>query len=250
MLPLRISYEKGIGMLEHFFFYRKDNIIRFICLSILIFSLSALSSANAENPENQKDFYFIHPHYPKVKPKVIAVLPMDNFSLEPLVEKAMEKAVYERLIAKGYLRTNPDTVRTAMKEFGIQTPGQLAGISPAKLKEKLKCDALLMGQIEQSGTIHAGVYDAVVASCSLRLVDAASGDVLWRTEQWRSAHRQWQLDPLNAFLNIVGHEGDSLEGRVTWLVQEMLKTLPEGAIRVEEGDLLNQAKVIKADVTP
>jgi hypothetical protein len=237
-------------MREHVCSRCKDKIIRYACLGIIILSISTLSSANADNPENQKDFHFIHPQYAKVKPRVIAVLPMDNLSLEPLVEKALEKTVYEKLIAKGYQRTSPDMVRATMKEFGIQTPGQLAGIPLPKLKEKLGCDALLMGQIEQSGTIHAGLYDAVVASCSLRLVDAASGNVLWRTEQWRSAHRQWQLDPINALLNVVGHEGDSREDRIAWLVQEMLKTLPEGAIRVEEGDLLNQAKEIRVDVTP
>ncbi len=181
---------------------------------------------------------------------MIAVLPMDNFSLEPLMENALQDAVYERLIAKGYTRVSRQRVLDVMNELGIQTPGQLAGISPGKLKAKLGCDALLMGQIEQSGTIHTGLYDAVVASCSLRLVCATTGETLWRTEQWRSAHRQWQLDPINAFLNIVGHESDSRVDRIAWLVQEMLKTLPEGAIRVEMGDLLNQAKEIKAVVTP
>lgn len=237
-------------MPEHHCFQRHDKLQHFLCFCVTMFSMAILQPLYAENTKSQKEFYFIHPNYERLRPQVIAVLPMDNFSLEPSVEKALEKAVYERLIAKGYMRTSPEIVRTAMKELGIQTPGQLAGISWRKLKEKIGCDAVLMGQIEQSATIHAGLYDAVVASCSLRLVDAASGEILWRTEQWRSAHRQWQLDPINAFLNIVGHQSDSREDRIAWLVQEMLKTLPEGTIRVELGDLLNQAREVKAEVTP
>lgn len=219
-----------------------------ICTLLLL--MAAVASANAGEGDDRQDFYFIHPKYNDRRPQVIAVLPMDNFSLEPLMENVLQNAVYERLIAKGYTRVSRQKVLDVMNELGIQTPGQLTGISMGKLKEKLGCDALLMGQIEQSGTIHAGLYDAVVASCSLRLVCATTGETLWRTEQWRSAHRQWQLDPINAFLNIVGHESDSRADRIAWLVQEMLKTLPEGEIRVEVGDLLNQAKEIKAVVAP
>jgi hypothetical protein len=101
-----------------------------------------------------------------------------------------------------------------------------------------------MGRIEQSGAIHTGVYDAVVVSCSLRLMHCSSGKTLWQTEQWRAAHRQWQLDPINLFINVAAHEKGSREKRVAWLVHEMLKTLPQGHVNVEVGDLLNQAQEI------
>ena len=172
---------------------------------------------------------------------------MDNFSLEPDVEKVLYAEVYDRLKAKGYVRISVERVGTVMKKLGIQTPGQLAGISLTRLGKQLKCDAVLMGQIEQSGAIHTGVYDAVVVSCSLRLMHCLSGKVLWQTEQWRTAHRQWQIDPINLFINIAAHEKASREKRVAWLVHEMLKTLPQGPINVKIGDLLNQAQEIRAD---
>jgi len=192
-----------------------------------------------------KEFWFLHPDFDRYKPKVIAVLPMDNFSLEPDLEKTLYREIYERLTARGYMKISADKVNSVMKKLGVQTPGQLTGISLERLKNELNCDAFLTGQIEQSGAIHSGVYDAVTVSCSLRLVDCLKGETLWRTEQWRTAHRQWQVDPINAFINFAGHENASREKRVAWLVQEMLKTLPQGPVNVEFENLLEKAKEIK-----
>ena len=193
---------------------------------------------------SEKELWQLSPDYEVMKPKVIAVVPMDNFSLEPNVEKALYQEVYERLKIKGYMRISVEKVDAVMRELGIQTPGQLAGISLSRLGQKLKCEAVLMGQIEQSGTIHTGVYDAVAVSCSLRLVDCATGRMLWQTEQWRAAHRQWQVDPINLFINVAAHEKASREKRVACLAHEMLKTLPQGHVHVQIGDLLNQAQEI------
>ena len=166
---------------------------------------------------------------------------MDNYSLEPDVEKALYKEVYDRLNVKGYLKISVDKVNVVMNELGIQTPGQLTGISLNKLGKLLNSDAVLIGQIEQSSAIHSGVYDAVVVSLSLKLIDCSSGKILWQTEQWRTAHRQWQLDPINLFINYHANENASREKRVAWIVSEMLKTLPRGPVNVEYGDLFNQA---------
>ncbi|MFZ5906415.1 MAG: GNA1162 family protein [Nitrospirota bacterium] len=196
---------------------------------------------------SEKEIWDIHPDYENLKPQTIAVLPMDNFSLEPKVEKVLYQEVYSRLNEKGYMKISVDHVRSVMHKFGISTPGQLAGIEMKKLCNELKCDAVISGQIEQSGTIHAGVYDAVVVSCSLRLTLCSSGQTIWQTEQWRTAHRQWQLDPINLFINVMAHENTSRADRVAWLVSEMLKTLPKGPIAVEYGDLLMKAKEIPVE---
>ena len=178
-------------------------------------------------------------------PSVIAVLPMDNFSLEPDVEKHLYKEVYDRLIEKGYMKISAKRIQNVMKGLGIQTPGQIAGISLARLGRELNCDAVLMGKLDQSASIHNGPYDAVVVSCSLKLLNCATGEVLWQTEQWRTAHRQWAIDPINLFINFLSHENASRKERIAYLVYEMLKTLPKGTLKVETGDLLRRAKEIR-----
>ncbi|MEE4357625.1 MAG: GNA1162 family protein [Desulfococcaceae bacterium] len=219
---------------------------RIISFFLLIFFLPAVYHTGAG--ENIPDsFHKIHPEYTRLMPKVVAVLPMDNLSLEPDVENFLYDEVYNRLLSKGYIRISVESVREKMGRLGIQTPGQIAGISPQKLGKELNCDAVLIGQVDQSGTIHSGVYDAIAVSCSLGLMNCADGELLWHCQQWRAAHRQWSLDPLNAIINTFGHENASRKDRVAWLVQEMMKTLPEGPVRVVNDDLLNQAVEIQTE---
>ena len=104
---------------------------------------------------------------------------------------------------------------------------------------------MLLGQVDQSAAIHQVTFDAVVVSCSLKLIDCKSGELLWRGEQWRTAHRQWQVDPFNAIINVMAHSSSSRADRTAWLVQEIMKTLPAGKVTVETDNLLQKAEEIK-----
>lgn len=213
---------------------------------IIIFLGGFFSPLQAREKNIPEDRYTLHPEYDKYMPEVVAVLPMDNLSLEPEVENYLYNEIYERLKARGYVRISVDTVMQQMSELGVQTPGQIAGFSPETLGRKLNCDAVLIGQVEQSAAQHTGVYDAVVVSVSVGLIDCKTGERLWSCEQWRTAHRQWQLDPINALINLAVHEKASRKERVAWLVQEMLKTLPQGPVQVVRENLLDQAVEIKS----
>jgi hypothetical protein len=211
-------------------------------LFALMLTLAAGFAAAAADPQNEE--WQAHKDFERMRPVTIAVLPMDNLSLEPGVEEALYKAVYDRLAAKGYAKVSVDHVSAVMKRLGVTIPGLLAGFSPKRLGEELQADALLFGQIEQSARINQIAYDAIVVSCSLRLVQVESGTTIWYAQQWRTAKRQWQLDPVNALINSVLNANASREDRVTYLVQEMLKTLPAGPIEASTDNLLDKAKVI------
>jgi hypothetical protein len=197
-----------------------------------------------EIPENREE-WSVDPQFDAFNVVTIAVMPMDNFSLEPLLEESLQRVVQQNLEKRGYRRVPPETVSNVMKELGIKTPGQLAGIKPERLKKLLQADALLYGQVDQSAAIHAGAYDALVVSCSLRLVHAQSGKTIWRADQWRTAKRQWQLDPLNMLLNMAVHEKGSRTDRIAALAAQMMKTLPESIVMVDNDNLLDQANEIK-----
>ena len=214
----------------------------FFCLGVSLVILPP-SQSYAKAPDQEE--WFLHHDFQTLSPESIAVLPMDNFSLDPEMEGVLQHEVHQRLHAKGYRRISAQAVARQMEAFGVQTPGQLAGLSRQRLCEALNTDALLSGRVDQSGTIHAGVYDAVVVSCSLELTHCETGELLWQGEQWRATHRQWQLDPINALVNLGVHRSSSREQRLAWLVQEMLKTLSDGPVRVETDNLLLQAVEIE-----
>ncbi len=217
-----------------------------ILLAVTVLLLAGPDQGPAGEKQDQ-EFWEIHPKFEQYRPDVIAVLPMDNFSLELGLEDTLYNAVYERLQSKGYRRVSVERVSEAMGQLGIQTPGQLQGISLKRLSEMLNAQAVLLGQIDQSGHLQQDGYDAIVVSCSLKLIHCETGIVLWKGEQWRTAHRQWAVDPINILLNSLSHASASRTDRVEWLVQEMMKTLPSGKIEVEFGNLLDQATQIKAE---
>jgi hypothetical protein len=216
------------------------SLVRRFAAALGLWALAGFAVAQAPPDEEWQ----VHKDFERLRPITIAVLPMDNLSLEPGVEEALYKAVYERLASKGYAKISAEHVSTVMKRLGVTIPGLLAGFSPRRLGEELHADALLFGQIEQSARVNTIAYDAIVVSCSLRLVHVATGETLWQAQQWRTAHRQWQLDPVNALLNTMLHANASREDRVAYLVQEMLKTLPAGPVAIGDDNLLEKAKVI------
>jgi len=217
--------------------------LKTVLLVLLLFLLPI--NAFSEEP-SEREAWEVAPNFASFGVKNVAILPMDNLSLEPEGEKILYEAVYTRLKNKGYSKIDKEHVNKIMLQLGVKTPGQLAGISLKRLGKMLNADAVLFGQVDQSAAVHTGLYDAVVVSCTLRLVHCESGKTLWRGEQWRTAHRQWQLDPLNMLINFVGHETASREKRLQWLSSEMLKTLPDGPIVLDSENLFEKA----VEVTP
>jgi hypothetical protein len=222
--------------------YKKFN---YILLILLLFRLDAFSQST--DPPNDDALVWRHPEFDRHIPEIIAVLPVDNQSLDPDIEKILNLEISGRIKAKGFRIISEDRVNAVMKELGVQTPGQLSAFSSEKLGQKLGCDAVLLGRIDQSAAIHAVVYDAVVVSCSMGLKDCKTGKMLWSIVQKRTAHRQLQADPINLLINLISHENASREKRLAWLADEMLKTMPNGKIKIDTDNLLNQAIQIKAD---
>jgi hypothetical protein len=204
-----------------------------------------MAFAQPENPQ-AGEVCWVSPDYEKYRPNTVAVLPLDNLSLEPDLEIFFQRMVYEELQRKGYQRISDLRLKEWTRTVGIQIPGQLLGISLKRLKDDLMSDAVFFGQIDQSASIHQVLYDAFVISTSLKMVHCLTGKVLWACEQFRSAHRQWQIDPINALVNLAAHGLASRENQLAWLVREMFKTIPPGPVQIESGDLLRQAQPIIA----
>lgn len=220
-------------------------IIPFLLAGLVIFCVPGL----AQQKNLDKEAWMVAPDFDQVRPRVVAVVPMINMSLEAEIGEYLQDEVYKRLQSKGYQKIEAGRVGEVMRSLGIQTAEMLSGISFERLGRELNCQAVIQGQVNQSGTQHKGIYDSVVVSCSLQMMDCRTGRVLWRAEQFRTAHRQWQADPLNALINLISHEKVDRQSRVAWLVQEMFRTLPQGPIKIVTDNLLSQAIQIEIDIT-
>jgi len=185
-------------------YFRNTTVIILIIFVSAINSFSIIKSQINKKPD--KEAWWKDPKFDSYKLKVIAVVPMVNMTFNEKAAQILQNEVYKRLQSKGYQKIDVVRVREVMNKLGIQTPEQLSGISYKRLGAELNCDAVIQGQVNQSDTQHKVAYDAVVVSCSLQLIHCNKGIPLWRCEQWRTAHRQWQGDPFNMLINLISHE--------------------------------------------
>ena len=127
--------------------------------------------------------------------------------------------------------------------MGVTHAGQLGLLAFEQLRSITSADGFLSGVVEQSAIQHAGVYNAYVYMCSVKLQDR-QGKVVWASLQNRVAKRRFAIDPINALLDIALTEGggDSREA-VYALADQMLESLPEGPVEVIIGDPLLEMAV-------
>jgi hypothetical protein len=178
--------------------------------------------------------------------KKIAILPISNHTFEEDVSSYMYDSIYKYLSKKGYYISSKDKVNSVLSDLGIQNANQYLEISSQKFGDMLSADAYFFGSIDQSADITNGVYDAVVVSCSLHLIHCETGEILWSADQWRVAHRSFNLDPINMLLSRVEHKNSSRKKRVEYLVYKMMEYFPQGNVHVTDGDLFESAITIES----
>ena len=178
----------------------------------------------------------------------VAVLPMENLTVEGDIAFHFRNRLTERLKAKGYTVVDNKIVDDKLYQLGVSHAGQLRLLSFQQLQEMTAADAFLSGVVEQGAVQHAGVYNSYVFSCSLKLQDRDS-KVIWSSLQNRVAKRRFAIDPINIFLDIALTEGGGdMQEAVYALADQMLANLPDGLVHSvkQEDSLLDMAVETKA----
>jgi len=132
----------------------------------------------------------------------IAVMPMENISVEPEVAYHFRQRVITLLIAKGYTVTDSQWIDQALYKLGLTHAGQLRLLTMPQLSQAVKADGYLFGIVEEARTQNAGVYNAYVYKSSLKM-NASTGEQLWFSLEQRVSKRRIAIDPINALLDIV-----------------------------------------------
>ena len=222
------------------------------CLYCILISFVSLAAALGQETEttHQTDPAFLQ-KIGKVSSYTVAILPMENMTVDPEIAFHFRTRITERLTAKGYTVVNNEILNRKLYDLGVSHAGQLGLLAFEQLRRISSADGFLSGIVEQSAIQHAGVYNAYVYMCSVKLQDR-QGNVVWSSLQNRVAKRRFALDPINALLDIALTEagGDSREA-VYALADQMLASLPDGPVQVITGDpLLDMAVEVEAKPNP
>ncbi len=179
----------------------------------------------------------------------IAIMPMQNMSVDPEVAYHFRQRVAERLTASGYNLADMTKIDNKLYEIGVQNADQIQLLSFQKVTELVKADAYIFGIIEQAKQQHALAYNSYVYTSSIKMQDK-QGKLLWSALQERVVKRRFALDPINALLDIflVKGGGDKKDA-VYALADRLLQSLPDGPVTVTVSDpLFDQAEEVKVKV--
>lgn len=214
--------------------------IPILVILLWFLSLCSTSAASDNSPEiiNSVDPLFVQ-EVRSASEYTVAILPMENLTVEGNIAFYFRNRLTERLRAKGYTVVNNKVVDEKLHQLGVNHAGQLRLLSFAQLQELTAANAFLSGVVEQGAVQHAGVYNSYVFSCSLKLQNR-NAEVIWSSLQNRVAKRRFAIDPINLFLDIVLTEGGGdVKEAVYALADQMLSSLPDGPVQpVPEADSL------------
>ncbi len=179
----------------------------------------------------------------------IAIMPMQNMSVDPEVAYHFRQRVAERLTASGYNLADMTKIDNKLYEIGVQNADQIQLLSFQKVTELVKADAYIFGIIEQAKQQHAIAYNSYVYTSSIKM-QGKQGKLLWSALQERVVKRRFALDPINALLDIflVKGGGDKKDA-VYALADRLLQSLPNGPVIVNISDpLFDQAEEVNVKV--
>jgi len=115
-------------------------------------------------------------------PRSILVLPPQNQSTEVMAPYIYLSTISRVLAEKGYYVYPVAVVDAMMKDNGAPTPEDMARIPLKKIKEIIGPDAVLYLTISEWGAKYQLVATTAVVHIRARLVDTATGTLLWEGE--------------------------------------------------------------------
>jgi len=148
-------------------------------------------------------------------PAQLALLPLDNHAVSLAAPVLIRRLLEMYLVGGQYHPAPAAEVDEKLRAIGITDGGQVRSVTPAKLGETLGADALLMGEVLTFKYTNIGIYSKREVEVHLKLVLAATGEVLWEdTRKEANSKAGFTADAIKE--NLVG-------GLSTELVEKAMK---------------------------
>ena len=158
--------------------------------------VAALASACAVAPPTDYGPYRAH------LPRSILVLPPLNETTDVNAPYVFLSTITRPLAECGYYVFPVAAVDAFMKENGLPTPGEMHGVSLAKLHEVIGADAVFYATIESWGQKYRVVSSDTVVKVRGRLVDVGTGTTLWTGSAFaEQSSAAGQTDPVGMLVS-------------------------------------------------
>ena len=157
-----------------------------------------------------------------------ALVPFENLSGREEQSQIFTKVFLAHLVASGALdMVDPTRVEAAMDSLRIRASGSMTPAEVRAMADTLHVRYLLLGSVLESGTIQSESGPLPSAGATLRLVEAASGRVLWAGVHFRSGEDRETVFGWGRVR--------SLEKLIAALASEMLRDFRDAGARYARG---------------
>ncbi len=137
-------------------------------------------------------------------PRIVAILPFGNETQERGSDVMVRQAVANHFSATSYQGMKLSVVDEKLTRFPQVSGKNAVDATPRELAKALGCDGLLFGRITEFRWIYAGVYSQIGVEAELWMVNARTGNELFRLKKGVHYHEGGMpLSPLSAVVTVV-----------------------------------------------
>ncbi len=155
----------------------------FLCLLVLICSCAEIRPGIKS---------YLRPGVDPRYVKKVAVLKFANHTLDKLAgERIRDLVIMEALALKKFDVVEKGLVDEVLSEEGVDATFALNKETIKRIGAKLKVPAILVGSVITLEKKREGSYTYPVVSISLRLIDVASGEVIWEATGVETGYSVW-----------------------------------------------------------
>ena len=168
--------------------------------------------------------YTLKPNYDQNPAKIIAVLPIENKTLDGKTSQLLRSKLFEELYFKGYPKLPLDIIDKKLASlYANGAKESAATIAPQALKDLVGADAGLYCTLMEGNKSEKLFYEPITITIRCELRRAQTGEILWNA-QGESTNRNF--DFTRKGLEKKSHE--DLEAIIEEVVNKVMKTLPDG----------------------
>jgi parallel beta-helix repeat protein len=166
------------------------------------------------------------------QPQTVAVLPFLNRTDKKEAFDVVRKSFHGHFSRLNYTTMPLFKVDDSLRQAGLDTPEKVAQSSPEKLREVLRVDAIIRGDITHYDRIYVGVYSQVAVGAEVRMIEGKSGKELWWAKDVSRKHEGGiSTTPVGLILTAVSTALNMREIELLRssddLFRHMVKTIPQ-----------------------
>lgn len=167
-----------------------------------------------------KDSNIVKNDNEKSTAKVIAVLPVDNKTLDSRASQLLRMKILDELYFKGYSKLPLAEIDKKLEPLYIKDAGT---VSPSLVRELIGADAAMYCTLTEGNRKMNLFYVPVTVAANCELRNTQSGEVLWKS-QYKETSRNFDLPGKR----LEGKSYEAFETVIESVVNKVLETLPDG----------------------